>query len=384
MLRSRGSFVGIVGLGCWCASIPSSALADEHHEIERVGCDDDSLQVGWQARGAGAEAIAYDGVLPLPVSGGTSASELEFLFVDVRDGDGVPVVGMLEYAAGKTAVWRPAQPLTAGASYTCTLEADNAALAAAHPQRDVQPYEDLTTTWAFAAATATHTTVPVSALEVAARYVVVEYITGSDMVCCDGAYPVLYDHGGSLCYEGTCGSTYASGVVRVDVLLPAAPPEQLANSAIPQSYRFLPSDPEAPSWCITVSVTDLTTGEASEAPICFDAVAGQLGQLEFDPLPRLAAECSGVPYTCEITNVSDQGFEWDPDACTPWEGETFATQDAGTADDGDTLDTDDAAADDREANGCACATSGRFEHGRWGLLCVGFVALRRRRALRHP
>lgn len=369
--------VALVGLS------PAALAADA---IEWGYCPATAQPYGWHLREERPQVVAAAAALPLPVAG-LGTFELPFLKVTIRDAEGDALAGTLDFFHSQLR-WRGASPWIPGATYTCTIEADNSGLPA--KQGRSSALDDWTVTWDFTAVDGPATTVPVDAIEPAATYQRVELVVSGPWVCCDGAYPIVSGHGHDLCDVETCGSLRALGKIVVDVGFAAsAAPAAITNSVV---YLVNPRE-EGDTWCVDVEVHDVTTGSlAATGSRCVPRPPGPLGHLEHDPSARLATICEGELYTCGTYNESDQGWAWNPDDCTPWTSPGGdATSGAVTAGVDEPIG-DDAASDTGGPGvgadeGCTCRGGGPLGAPSFGLgILIALVGRRRPRhaSIRRP
>jgi MYXO-CTERM domain-containing protein len=290
--------------------------------------------------------------------------------------DGVAIEGSLEPAGLQNLlIWRPAAPLTPGATYTLALTIDNAAIAEDNFGCGLDLLE-AELTYTIGDGPAPPLTFDFSAAESVTTQ---EILALDQLVCCDGAYPEQTDICGfkEISWsEGRCASEARRGTLHVNWMADALPPAHAGSllfravidgDARPLNYFGASHSAQAP-FCgraeavslidgAVVAATDGCFGEAPEAP---------LGLYEVDPLEALV-ECVGAPYTCETF------FEqWDANACTPvptGDPETTTGDPETTTGDPDTTTADPdtttadpdsatatAGADDPADKGCACAS----------------------------
>ncbi|MCA9661880.1 MAG: hypothetical protein KC486_26305 [Myxococcales bacterium] len=355
---------------------PAALAADA---IEWGTCSSTPQPYGWRLEEERPQVVAAAAALPLPVAALHSV-DLPFLEVTIRDAEGDALAGALDFVHSQVR-WRGASPWSPGSTYTCTIKADNSGLAAKHGSGDA--LDDWTVTWDFTAVDGPATTVPVEAIEPAATYQRVELVVSGPWVCCDGAYPIVSDHGGSICDVETCGSLRALGKIVVDAGFAAsAAPAAITNSVV---YLLSPRE-GGDTWCVDVEVHDVTTGSLAAAGVrCVPRPPGPLGILEHDPSARLATICEGELYTCGTHNESDLGSAWNPDDCTPWTSPGGdATSGAVTAGEDEPIG-DDAASDAGGPGvgadeGCTCRGGGPLGAPSFGLgILVVLVGRRRSR-----
>ncbi len=342
-----------------------------------------------------AALIPTDGVLVLSglnTSNGVTVVDGITLAVTL---EGAPVEGTLETAGvPDVLVWRPAAPLTAGATYQVTGLVDNAGDA---------DYcgDDIDLDFEFLVDAGPSVPLESPSLSTMSSVAVVDEITFATLVCCEGTYPldVVVDCGADVdeidWTAGQCAPT--SGVGYLTVNLDLAPKLPISTTAM-LGYRLLVDGAPQPGRtlmpalsvtspmmvCLDVEVTNLANGEVVLTSAgCFDAGPGeQLGVQTLDPT-LVITECAGILQTCE---VDAEGTAWDPAKCTPWppEGETGTPTSsdgsegsAGTDGSGGSDSTDTAGENELSEKGCGCAGD---PDPVAGLALVGLgLALRRRR-----
>ncbi len=305
--------VGLVSLG-------RSAAAAGVEVEEPEACDqvyDD--HVGWTAQPPAAELIALGAVLPLPISldlfGEQADAAISFLEVNVIDSDGNPVPGAVESLdpAGQSVAWRAEAILSPEVTYEVRLFVDNEAMRSSAETRFLGEAIEFETLWSFSVSDEAPTVVDWEAVEVRTQYTIVETISKSGLVCCDGAYPTFDIKADCTDLEGTCGSRHARAEARGFVELASHPATAGFNTAL-----------DLGSWsdrsglaCVTVTRTDRTSGAQDEREFCQE-LEGPLGPIEdYDVEARLAEVCDGVPYRCDVVLAGDWGDEWDSENCWP-------------------------------------------------------------------
>ncbi len=317
-------------------------------------CDSSSRYTGVGIIGT---VIATDGVVRLHATRRVSApadveETLPFIIVNFTDATVMPVEGALEYQADlDTIVWRPAAPLDPLADYNVDVYIDNDALSLALDHEGIAGDDscgdnlhtnaDLLTAEGTLAPLAPPDPMVESSHQVTPR----EHLGA--MVCCDGAYPVLFTNGFDFepevqWDEGHCATTEAHGEVRATESFSDTDfPLHVINDLVlrltqADGYPVGYANPgQLSAWieddeplCAAMEAFSLATGDSWTGPEhCYgDDLVDQLGVHEIDPSESLAV-CSGQPYTCAIEDGA-----WVPDDCTPWEPPSGA--DSGGSDDG--------------------------------------------------
>jgi hypothetical protein len=375
----------------------------------------------------GDGAIASDGVLAFRVQREGYAIDdtqaLAYVQVEVTDAQAMPVAGTLEMIEPwRLALWRPAAPLSSGATYQVSVLVDNEALALAHDEY-VEGFEcgpDIVHDFALTAGDALPQLGAIEATPVESHSVE-ELVTLESLVCCDGAMPKMEDncgYGDTWWDTGTCASLQGHGWIDAGFMLGtgALAPEVAADlafelvgdevirTALPGAEQVtLRDDVQV---CLYVEITSLATGQTvTTGQSCFgDDVPSTLGIIDIDPSAGLA-ECVGEPYTCAVQSDGWSG-SWDPTACEPWggggsggeAGSDSAGSDTGPLDGGSWGDEGDEGSATLEGGsegggsqggqdgggiadrGCSCTAQPRA--GASGLLAIALVALRRRRSRR--
>jgi MYXO-CTERM domain-containing protein len=365
-----------------------------------------------------ADAVANDGVLVLQATQGDQQTIGEFaaaLTLSVTR-EGQPVPGTLEdTAVSGVLIWRPGEPLLAGATYdvagsfTNNAEVVEFGCAAA----------DIPLAFQFSAVDPTE---PLAAPTVAAEAaaIILESNEITDLVCCDGAFPGELECGGSGVYwtEGACAADKGLGVLDLQVTAtsPLAPATAAMLATVirvdgQEVYRGLAPQHSLRSnapVCIVVEQVHLGTGDViAAAEQCHgDDLVDELGPQVLDPAVVLAAQCTGPLYTCELV---DEGFPamWDETKCTDLdpppvdsegepttdsegqpttdsEGQPTTSASEGDADssgepEGSSSGADTGEETDDSKQGCACNSGAPDPAGLLGLVVLAALARRRRR-----
>ncbi|MBZ5709582.1 hypothetical protein [Nannocystis pusilla] len=352
----------------------------------RAHCGDDCADpLPLQLWPASAE-LAADGVLSFYAGFGRADAALEFFTLRVLDGQGEEVAGSFElYEEFSTFVWRPAQPWTAGATYTVMTYVDTAAWASA--VYGAAPGACVTYERENAVTIAAEPLPPPAAppLAVTSTHVIETKDRLADLVCCDGAYPRLEQVQGHCpasdperveYADGSCTHLRTHGQLDVAYevehsMLPALAAGNFAHRLLgpdDQAYTGKLAGLRAPG-CLRFESLDLARGEVFVDERCHgDGLADQLGPLELDPSDMLAGQCEGPAYVCEGQ------MSWDPDSCKTWpDGEDYmgvAPEDSPPGE----------PAEEPGAPEAAGAGTGCSAHERPGLLAlVVLVGLARRR-----
>lgn len=275
---------------------------------------------------ASSAAVPTDGVLVLKADtiGAPGPGALGERVAVTVTRDGSPVEGTL--TTGDFAdllIWRPAQPLVAGAMYMVTGSASN-------PGADgVCAEAEVPLAFSFTAAQG-----PVAAL-VPAELMVQEthfdepVLTLTTLVCCDDAYPgdqtmcgMSY---GATWIKGKCAATQTRGFLKLQL---TGKPGVDASSA-GQWARVLREEGEvvaggvattflrevdAPT-CFTIDQVSLATGEVApgKEQCVGEAQRDRLGVRALDPAVELEGQCISDLYTCEI-----EDGRWDQTRCKSW------------------------------------------------------------------
>lgn len=362
-------------------------------------------------------AVANDGVLVLQADmGGQSAfADLAAALTLEVTREGQPVPGALENTdVPGVLIWRPGEPLLAGATYDVAGSFKNTAEAAEFGCGQAE----LPLAFEFAAVDAAEPlAVPTVAAEAAA--IILESRELADLVCCDGAFPEVLECGGADVYwnEGACAAN--KGVGWLDLQVTATSPLAPATAAMlatsirvgdVEVYRGLAPQHtlrrDAPT-CIVVEQFLLSTGEKiAAAEQCLGAdLIDDLGPQLLDPAVVLADQCTGPLYTCEIVD----GFPvmWDETKCTDLDPPPVDTEGESSGSDGESSGSDgqpttsasagesdssgepegsssgDAGSDGEETDdskqGCACNSGAPDPAGLLGLVVLAALARRRRR-----
>ncbi|MFY0538188.1 hypothetical protein [Nannocystis pusilla] len=142
--------------------------------------------------GPTSSEIAADGVLAFSPGYARAERALEFFTLKVHDAMGEEVAGTFEvHPDFSVFVWRPAQPWSAGATYTVVTHIDTAAWASAEysaPPGACITYDQETQVTIAAEPLPAPAAPP---LVVTSEHVVETWDALEDLVCCDGAYPEL-------------------------------------------------------------------------------------------------------------------------------------------------------------------------------------------------
>lgn len=342
--------------------------------------------------GPTSSEIAVDGVLAFSPGYARAERALEFFKIKVLDAMGEEVAGAFEvYADFSVFVWRPAQPWSAGATYTVITHIDTAAWATAEysaPPGACITYDQETQVTIAAEPLPAPAAPP---LVVASEHVVETWDTLADLVCCDGAYPELRQVQGHCpggdpyrveYHPGFCTHLREHGQLEVVYdfdreALGAAAASNFAGRLFgpdEQPWIGVQANLRAPG-CLRFEALDLARGEVFVDERCHgDDLAGALGPLDLDPTATLAASCAGQAYVCEGED------SWDPEQCTTWpDGQVYpapvAPQDESSAGETGAVDPGEQV----ESGGGGCSM-----HERPGVLALVVVGglLRRRRARR--
>ncbi len=284
-------------------------------------CDD--CLAGWQViEPAFTDEVPADGVLAFFTRGG---GELSRIAIEVRPAGGEALAGALE-RSGALIVWRPAEALEVGQSYSVQMLGLNGTY------EECYEYEDLEADAAFTAIA------PLGPLRPEPRWdaisvrhwVEVHPSTALDeLVCCEGSYP-----GDSYCGRGAtvegCAATRGEARLHGEFIIdPSARAEALgqieylrfssAEDRVEEIYGLY-SDEPYPFPCAELTAIDLITGEELAGPtICPDpALQGELGEVVLDP--RATLQCEEL-HTCEIRDTDVFTLGWDPESCRRWRGE---------------------------------------------------------------
>ncbi len=362
-------------------------------------------------------AVANDGVLVLQADmGGQNAfGDLAAALTLEVTREGQPVPGALENTdVPGVLIWRPGEPLLAGATYDVAGSFKNSAEAAEFGCGEAE----LPLAFEFAAVDAAEPlAAPTVAAEAAAT--ILESRELADLVCCDGAFPEVLECGGAQVFwtAGACAAD--KGVGWLDLQVTAASPLDPATAAMlatsirvgdMEVYRGLAPQHtlrrDTPT-CIVVEQILLSTGEKiAAAEQCLGAdLVDDLGPQILDPAVVLADQCTGPLYTCEVA----EGFPemWDETKCTDLDPPPVDSEGESSDSDSESSDSDDqpttsasagesdssgepegsssgdAASDGEETDdskqGCACNSGAPDPAGLLGLVVLAALARRRRR-----
>ena len=351
------------------------------------------------------DAVPRDGVLVLAATAGSQLPAPDLagaLAVNVTHA-GEPVLGALENpGVPGVVIWRPSEPLQAGATYDLTGSFNNPAEAHEAGCGDVA----IDLAFSFNAVdVAEPLAAPTVVAEAAA--VLVETQDLEHLVCCDGAMPTQFDCGGTEISwdEGACAATQGTGYLQLQVSAtsPLAPATAGMLATIVrtdgvEAYRGLEpafSQRRSGPVCVVVEQLDLATGlsiAAAEQCVGQD-LQDQLGVRELDPHAALADQCQGPLYHCEP--LPDFLDSWDPDQCsdveppvdsdgepTTSDSDSDSDSDEGSgsagesSDSGDVVETAGLEDDDK---GCGCNSRASDPAGLLGLVVLAALARRRRR-----
>ncbi|MCY0993974.1 hypothetical protein OV203_42945 [Nannocystis sp. ILAH1] len=339
-----------------------------------------------------SSVLAADGVLAFSPGYERAERALEFLTLKVLDAMGEEVAGAFEvHADFSVFIWRPAQPWSAGATYTVVTYVDTAAWATA--EYGAQPGACVTHEREMQVTIAAEPLPAPAAppLVVTSEHVVETWDALADLVCCDGAYPRRSDAAGhcpgldgyQIEYAGFCTRLREHG--RLEVVydfdreaLGAVAASNFAGRLFgpdDQPWIGVQANLRAPG-CLRFEALDLARGEVFVDERCHgDDLADALGPLDIDPTATLAASCAGQAYVCEGED------SWDPEKCTTWpDGQVYPAPVAPP--DGEPPAGETAAVDPGEqveSGGGGCST---HERPGWLALVVLGGLLRRRRARR--
>jgi MYXO-CTERM domain-containing protein len=324
--------------------------------------------------------VAVDGVLAFAPGHRRAERALEFFTMKVLDAMGEEVAGTFEvFEDFSVFIWRPAQPWTAGATYTVITHVDTAAWATAEygamPGACITYDQESTVTVAAEPLPAA----AAAPLVVTSEHRVERLEAPEDLVCCDGAYPWPQSSPGScpvgggrlVVSPGFCTHLREHGWLEIsyDLDREGLPATVASNFA----GRLLgPDDAPVFGWktnlhapgCLQLESIDLARGEVFVDERCFgDDVADALGPLEVDPTSTLAASCEGQAYVCEGKS------SWNPELCTTWpEGQYYPPPEDEPAE-------ESGAPAQSDGGGCSAHERGP---GWLGLVVLGGLWLRRR------
>ncbi|MDC0672087.1 hypothetical protein [Nannocystis radixulma] len=284
-----------------------------------------------------AAAIPIDGVLVLQGAQTGNSPDAEWLaaieLTVTRDGQ--PIAGALETTeVDDVLVWRPAAPLVPGATYQVTGSLDN-------PDGDPEGYECgpdlLPLAFEFHADAGPAASLASATLSTEASVLVIPRLVLDELVCCDGAMPVL-EQNEDCAYvpewdHGDCVTTLARGrlqVVGKVADLPASTLSMTSRRMVVGGSQMLPILGAEPTvvyddpTCTRVKLRNLANGETVQSEETCHGEDLPLGDQPVDPAPQLAELCQGPPYVCEL---HESELWWNPSACSPW------PEDAGTTGD---------------------------------------------------
>lgn len=348
-------------------------------------------------------AVPRDGVLVLAATAGGERPVGDLagaLAVNVTHA-GEPVLGTLENpGVPGVVIWRPMEPLQAGATYDVSGTFHNPADAVEVGCGDAS----IDMAFAFDAVdVAEPLAAPSVVAEASAELVLAEDL--GHLVCCDGAMPSQIDCGGEDAYwsEGACASTRGIGYLQLHVTaespLPPATAGMLATIVRTdgeEAYRGLDrsfDQRRSGPVCVVVEQLDLASGLtiAAEEQCVGQDLADQLGPKDLDPRDVLADQCQGALYTCELLPDA-YPTQWDPEQCedvapvVESDGEPTSSSDGdsdseGSASAGESgeSESDDSGGLDDDKQGCGCNSRAADPAGLLGLVVLAALARRRRR-----
>lgn len=335
-----------------------------------------------------AALIPADGVLVLRGRhhGGADEPWLDKIEIEVTR-DGVAVAGALETTAQQgVLVWRPAAPWEPGAAYSMKGSLTN-------PPIDPSCFLGGSEEVLFAAE------LQIAAMNGAAlgptHYTAMSHFDAAPEValatvaCCAGVLPEYYDASGCGDFgvfweDGACAPTVSHGTLTVQFTGEPAAKGPAGNQLV---YRLKVDDEvyasddlpsfvavtEAP-FCAVIEAEDLAGGKitTSEEQCFGQDIADQLGVFPLDPSDA---------FDCELQQCAVLGDTWDANKCMPFVPATAPTSSDTMTDasdgSGGSESSSTGAAQDGDAQGCACDARSTGDAGLLAL--VGLLGLARRR-----
>ena len=364
---------------------------------EEEGCDYTNK---WLSVAALSELVSADGAVVLRGSRGHLAPVLDdaealAALSALVTLDGEPVAGSLELAPEWDGIlWRPDAPPPPGL-LSITLSIDNTSVSDSQVPPSALPCS-VDDTYEVGPFEVEISAEPLPGLELVAASVELGELflahettleTLDQLVCCDGALPLVEDVCGLELFwgEGSCARTLGTSRASVSwgINLDQLPPALAGNLAwklgaepITLGLAVRETSIVAPT-CQNIEVSNLATGETlALGEFCVgEEVVDNLGPRAIDPSEELAA-CVGEPYVCEV-----EGSAWDPEACTPFDDDSQDGE-TGGGEGGESGGEGGESGANEDAPG-SCSVDPRGSGGRTGLLPLGLIALigfsRRRR-----
>ncbi len=354
--------------------------------------------------------VAPDGVLVFAAEqgapdGASAEDTLAAIELEVRSGED-PLEGTLELDGGLF-IWRPAEPLPAGASLSISAVIDNDALDAKQQCgiAEAGPFD-------LAVGEETLSELALPELEFRTEHSIAPALSLESVVCCDGAYPaleltcveeVLWSEGHCAAQAGVGFASASFAAADLDPAVAASLRAEIIvgeevvatqhGSALIEGLQLS----RAEAFDAQLRLVSLIDGAEvlSESFTADGGAPEELGELELDIAAEVEEMCGEPAYVCAL----DEGAQaWDPEACEPWadededtdgdtegdtDGDTDGDSDGDT--DGDTEgdsdgDTDGDADQDGSGSGGGCNVQGGERGSSWLLLFgLGMVPLMRRR-----